>query len=120
DSVGGREQLAVEAFADALEVIPRTLAENAGHDPIDSLVELRSQHDDGSFAAGLDAYTGEVIDMTEQGVYEPLRVKSQAIESATDAAVMILRIDDVIAAGDLRSEREEEDPTGETPDPAGF
>ncbi|MFW6152813.1 MAG: thermosome subunit alpha [Halobacteriota archaeon] len=120
ESVGGREQLAVEAFADALEVIPRTLAENAGHDPIDSLVELRSQHDDGSFAAGLDAYTGEVIDMTEQGVYEPLRVKSQAIESATDAAVMILRIDDVIAAGDLRSEREEEDPTGETPDPAGF
>ncbi|MBP1921796.1 thermosome [Halorubrum alkaliphilum] len=102
DSVGGREQLAVEAFADALEVIPRTLAENAGLDPIDSLVDLRSRHDGGEFGAGLDAYTGDVIDMEEEGVVEPLRVKTQAIESATEAAVMILRIDDVIAAGDLK------------------
>jgi len=101
DSVGGREQLAVEAFADALEVIPRTLAENAGHDPIDSLVDLRSQHDGGDTAAGLDAYTGDVVDMESDGVVEPLRVKTQAIESATEAATMILRIDDVIAAGDL-------------------
>ncbi|MFC3477956.1 thermosome subunit alpha [Halobacterium litoreum] len=101
DSVGGREQLAVEAFADALEVIPRTLAENAGHDPIDSLVDLRSQHDGGDKAAGLDAYTGDVVNMEDDGVVEPLRVKTQAIESATEAAVMILRIDDVIAAGDL-------------------
>jgi thermosome len=101
DSVGGREQLAVEAFAEALDVIPRTLAENAGLDPIDSLVDLRARHDAGEFAAGLDAYTGEVIDMEEEGVVEPLRVKTQAIESATEAAVMILRIDDVIAAGDL-------------------
>ena len=101
DSVGGREQLAVEAFADALEVIPRTLAENAGHDPIDSLVDLRSQHDGGNKAAGLDAYTGDVVDMESDGVVEPLRVKTQAIESATEAATMILRIDDVIAAGDL-------------------
>ncbi|WP_178918374.1 thermosome subunit alpha [Natronomonas gomsonensis] len=102
DSVGGREQLAVEAFADAVDVIPRTLAENAGLDPIDSLVDLRSQHADGADAAGLDAYTGEVIDMEDEGVVEPLRVKTQAIESATEAAVMILRIDDVIAAGDLK------------------
>ncbi|WP_142986353.1 thermosome subunit alpha [Halorubrum cibi] len=102
DSVGGREQLAVEAFADALEVIPRTLAENAGLDPIDSLVDLRSRHDGGEFGAGLDAYTGDVIDMEAEGVVEPLRVKTQAIESATEAAVMILRIDDVIAAGDLK------------------
>nr|WP_299237061.1 thermosome subunit alpha [Natronomonas sp.] len=102
DSVGGREQLAVEAFADALEVIPRTLAENAGLDPIDSLVDLRSRHDAGEFGAGLDAYTGDVIDMEDEGVLEPLRVKTQAIESATEAAVMILRIDDVIAAGDLK------------------
>ena len=102
DSVGGREQLAVEAFADALEVIPRTLAENAGLDPIDSLVDLRSRHDGGEFGAGLDAYTGDVIDMEADGVVEPLRVKTQAIESATEAAVMILRIDDVIAAGDLK------------------
>jgi len=101
DSVGGREQLAVEAFADALEVIPRTLAENAGHDPIDSLVDLRSQHDGGDTSAGLDAYTGDVVDMEADGVVEPLRVKTQAIESATEAATMILRIDDVIAAGDL-------------------
>ena len=101
DSVGGREQLAVEAFADALEVIPRTLAENAGLDPIDSLVELRADHDAGDTSSGLDAYTGDTIDMAEEGVYEPLRVKTQAIESATEAAVMLLRIDDVIAAGDL-------------------
>src|SRR6056297_532308 len=101
DSVGGREQLAIEAFADALEVIPRTLAENAGLDPLDSLVDLRSKHDGGDVAAGLDAYTGDLIDMQEEGVVEPLRVKTQAIESATEAATMILRIDDVIAAGDL-------------------
>jgi len=118
ESVGGREQLAVEAFADSLEIIPRTLAENAGHDPIDSLVEMRSHHDAGDFTAGLDAYTGDVIDMSAEGVHEPLRVKTQAIESATDAAVMILRIDDVIAAGDLKMDVDKDDPTGNTPSPA--
>ncbi|MFC7140708.1 thermosome subunit alpha [Halosimplex aquaticum] len=102
DSVGGREQLAVEAFADAIDVVPRTLAENAGLDPIDSLVDLRSQHDSGNHRVGLDAYTGDTVDMVEEGVVEPLRVKTQAVESATEAAVMILRIDDVIAAGDLK------------------
>ncbi|WP_049929947.1 thermosome subunit alpha [Halosimplex carlsbadense] len=102
DSVGGREQLAVEAFADAIDVVPRTLAENAGLDPIDSLVDLRSQHDSGNHQVGLDAYTGDTVDMVEEGVVEPLRVKTQAVESATEAAVMILRIDDVIAAGDLK------------------
>ncbi|PSP32633.1 thermosome subunit [Halobacteriales archaeon QH_10_67_22] len=102
DSVGGREQLAVEAFADAIDVVPRTLAENAGHDPIDSLVDLRSKHDGGETDTGLDAYSGDVVDMVEDGVVEPLRVKTQAVESATEAAVMILRIDDVIAAGDLK------------------
>ncbi len=86
DSVGGREQLAVEAFADAIDVIPRTLAENAGLDPIDSLVDLRSKHDGGAVTSGLDAYTGEVVDMEEDGVVEPLRVKTQAVESATEAA----------------------------------
>ncbi|MFB6283997.1 MAG: thermosome subunit alpha [Halobacteria archaeon] len=101
DSVSGREQLAVEAFADALDIIPRTLAENAGLDSIDTLVELRSQHDAGDFASGLDAYTGEIKDMKAEGVVEPLRVKEQAISSATEAAVMILRIDDVIAGGDV-------------------
>jgi len=102
DSVGGREQLAVEAFADAIDVVPRTLAENAGLDPIDSLVDLRSQHDAGDTTVGLDAYSGDVVDMVEDGVVEPLRVKTQAVESATEAGVMILRIDDVIAAGDLK------------------
>ncbi|NIB98185.1 thermosome subunit [Halobacterium sp. R2-5] len=119
DSVGGREQLAVESFADALEVIPRTLAENAGHDPIDSLVDLRSQHDAGEAGAGLDAYTGEVIDMNAEGVVEPLRVKTQAIESATEAATMILRIDDVIAAGDLAGGQVGDDDGGDEGPPAG-
>ena len=109
DSVGGREQLAVEAFADAIDVIPRTLAENAGHDPIDSLVDLRSKHDAGNTTFGLDAYSGEVVNMEDGGVVEPLRVKTQAIESATEAAVMILRIDDVIAAGDLKGGQGDDD-----------
>jgi thermosome len=109
DSVGGREQLAVEAFADAIDIVPRTLAENAGLDPIDSLVDLRSKHADGETTAGLDAYTGEVIDMEDDGVVEPLRVKTQAVESATEAAVMILRIDDVIAAGDLKGGQSDDD-----------
>ncbi len=119
DSVGGREQLAVEAFADALEVIPRTLAENAGLDPIDSLVDLRSQHDGGTTEAGLDAYTGDAIDMESEGVVEPLRVKTQAIESATEAAVMILRIDDVIAAGDLSGGQVDADDGGDDMPPGG-
>ncbi len=97
-SVGGREQLAIEAFADALEVVPRTLAENAGHDPIDMLIELRKAHKDGKVHAGINVYEGKVADMMELGVVEPIRVGKQAIDSATDAAIMILRIDDVIAA----------------------
>ncbi len=94
----GREQLAVNKFANAIEVIPRTLAENAGLDPIDMMVELKSQHEKGNKNAGLDVYTGDVIDMMDKGVVEPLRVKTQAIISATESAVMILRIDDVIAS----------------------
>jgi thermosome len=97
-TVGGREQLAIEAFADAMEVIPKTLAENAGLDQIDSLVSLRSQHEKGVKSAGLDMDTGEPVDMLNLGVVEPLRVKTQAIQSAAEAAVMILRIDDVIAS----------------------
>ncbi|MCD4845910.1 MAG: TCP-1/cpn60 chaperonin family protein [Methanosarcinales archaeon] len=94
----GREQLAVMAFAEALEIIPRTLAENAGLDPIDKLVELRSQHERGVKTAGLNVYTGEVIDMWEEGVIEPVRIKTQALNSAVESSVMILRIDDVIAS----------------------
>ena len=97
-TVGGREQLAIEAFADAMEVIPKTLAENAGLDQIDSLVSLRSQHEKGIKSAGLDMETGKPVDMLNLGVVEPLRVKTQAIQSAAEAAVMILRIDDVIAS----------------------
>ncbi len=108
DSVGGREQLAIEAFADAIEVIPRTLAENAGMDPIDSLVELRSEHDSGNSNTGLDAEVGEVANVEDKAV-EPLRVKTQAVESATEAAVMLLRIDDVIAAGDLKGGQGDDD-----------
>jgi thermosome len=97
-TVGGREQLAIEAFADAMEVIPKTLAENAGLDQIDSLVSLRSQHEKGVKSSGLDMETGKPVDMLNLGVVEPLRVKTQAIQSAAEAAVMILRIDDVIAS----------------------
>ncbi|EJG08286.1 MAG: thermosome subunit alpha [Methanofollis liminatans] len=97
-TVGGRAQLAIEAFASALEIIPRTLAENAGLDPIDILVDLRAAHEKGQKTAGLDVNTGKAGDMLAQGVVEPLRVKTQAISSAAEAAVMILRIDDVIAS----------------------
>jgi thermosome len=104
-SVGGREQLAIEAFADAMEVVPRTLAENAGHDPIDMLIELRKAHKDGKVTYGINVYEGKVADMMELGVIEPIRVGKQAIDSATDAAIMILRIDDVIAAkGETKKE----------------
>jgi len=99
DSLSGREQLAVSAFADAIEVIPRTLAENAGLDIIDILAELRAKHDSGEISAGVDVMNGKVGDMKEINVYDPAIVKKQALESATEAAIMILRIDDVIAAG---------------------
>jgi len=110
-SVGGRAQLAIEAFAAALEIIPRTLAENAGLDPIDMLVALRSEHEAGNKTAGLDVFEAKPRDMLEAGVIEPMRVKTQAIASAAEAAIMILRIDDVIAAskmggGDMPSPEE--------------
>ena len=119
DSVSGREQLAVEAFADAVEIIPRTLAENAGLDSIDSLVALRSEHDGGATSSGLDAYTGEIEDMLEDGVVEPLRVKTQATSSATEAATMILRIDDVIAGGDMGGDDEDMPDMGGAGGPGG-
>lgn len=94
----GREQLAVSKFAEALEVIPRSLAENAGIDPINMLVEMRSQHEKGNKTAGLNVFTGKVVDMWKEGVVEPYRVKIQAISSGTEAATMILRIDDVLSS----------------------
>jgi thermosome len=97
DSISGREQLAVSAFAEALEVVPKTLAENAGLDSIDALVDLRAAHEKSAYM-GLDVFKGEVTDMYKAGVIEPHRVKKQAIQSAAEAAEMILRIDDVIAS----------------------
>lgn len=97
NSVGGREQLSIKAFADALEIIPRTLAENAGLNTIDLLVELRAAHED-SNVMGVDVFKGKIVDMKEEGVVEPQRVKKQAIRSAQEACEMILRIDDLVAA----------------------
>jgi len=96
DTISGREQLAIAAFAQALEVVPRTLAENAGLDSIDALVDLRAAHEK-SFYMGLDVFQGDVVDMYQAGVVEPMRVKKQAIQSAAEATEMILRIDDMIA-----------------------
>jgi thermosome len=97
-SVGGRKQIAIEAYASAMEIIPSTLAENAGLDPIDIVIEMRKQHKAGKKYAGLNPFTGKVEDMMKLNVIEPHRIGKQAINSATDAAVMILRIDDVIAS----------------------
>jgi len=97
-SVGGREQIAIDQFANAMEIIPTTLSENAGLDPIDVLIELRKAHKDGKKNAGINVFTGKIVDMKHEKVIEPIRVGRQAINSATEAAVMILRIDDVIAS----------------------
>ncbi len=98
-TIGGREQIAIEIFADALEVIPKTIGENAGHDPIDVIVSLRAKHEtpEGKWF-GINVSTGKPSDMMTEGVIEPLSVKTQAIKSASEAAHMILRIDDVIAS----------------------
>ena len=101
DSVSGREQLAVEAFADSLELIPRVLAENAGLDSIDLLVDLRAAHERGETDAGLDVFAGEVVNTTEAGVVETAHAKEQALASAAEAANLVLKIDDIISAGDL-------------------
>jgi thermosome len=97
-SVGGREQLAINAFAEAVEIVPRTLAESTGADVIDILVSLRSAHDQGQMNYGVDVLNGKIADMWKLNVIEPLKIKTQAIKSATEAATMILRIDDVITS----------------------
>jgi len=101
DDISGREQLAVNAFADAVETVPRVLASNAGLDSIDTLVSLRAAHEDGDIHAGLNVFSGDVVDTYEAGVVEPAHSKEQAISSATEAANLVLKIDDIIAAGDL-------------------
>lgn len=97
--IGGREQLAIEAFADSIEIVPKTLAENAGLEPIDILVGLRAAHEKPKgYLMGVDVFTGKIVDMQGKGIIEPSRVKEQAVKSASEAASMIIRIDDVIAS----------------------
>jgi thermosome len=103
ETLPGREQLAVRIFAEALEAIAVTLAENAGLDPIDILSELRSRHEKGETWAGIEVLEGKVQDMTKVNIFEPLSVKKQIIKSANEAASMILKIDDIIAAGKMRA-----------------
>jgi len=103
ETLPGREQLAVQCFAEAMEAVPLTLGENAGLDPIDILSELRARHEKGETWAGVGVHEGKVQNMTELEVYEPLAVKKQIIKSATEAASMILKVDDVIAAGKMRA-----------------
>jgi thermosome len=112
DGVSGREQLAVEAFADSLELIPRVLAANAGLDSIDTLVDLRAAHEDGDTRAGLNVFSGDVEDTYEAGVVETAHAKSQAIASAAEAANLVLKIDDIIAAGDLSTSGGEDEGAG--------
>ena len=97
-SVGGREQMAIEAFAHALEIVPKTLSENAGLDPINMMIEMRRLHKKGNKYAGINVFNGKVEDMFKNDVIEPLRLGSHEIQTATEAATMILRIDDVIAS----------------------
>jgi len=103
ESLPGREQLAVMQFAEALEVIPTTLAENAGLDPIDIISELRAHHEKGKVCAGGDVNVGKVGDMEKAGVFEPIVVKKQIIKSCSEAATLILKIDDVIASGKMKT-----------------
>jgi thermosome len=105
DSVSGREQLAVEAYADALELVPRVLAENAGLDSIDTLVDLRSAHENGDDRAGLNVHTNDIVDTFDAGVVEPAHAKEQAVTSASEAANLVLKIDDIISAGDLSTDK---------------
>ncbi|MFB6133890.1 MAG: TCP-1/cpn60 chaperonin family protein, partial [Halanaeroarchaeum sp.] len=112
DGVEGREQLAVEAFADSLELVPRVLAENAGLDSIDTLVDLRAAHESGDERAGLNVLTGDVQDTFEAGVVEPAHAKEQGLNSASEAANLVLKIDDIISAGDLSTDKGEDEGAG--------
>ncbi len=113
ESLSGKEQLAALAYAEALEVIPTTLAENTGLDPIDVLVDLRARHEKGEGWAGVDVVNGKVGDMTSLDIYEPLAVKEQIVKSASEAASMILRIDDVIASSKSKMPPTPPTPPGE-------
>jgi thermosome len=103
ETLPGREQLAVRSFGEAMEIVPLTLGENAGLDPVDLLLELRTRHEKGEKWAGVDVFEGKIKDISELEVYEPLAVKKQTIKSANEAATMILRIDDVISSGKMKA-----------------
>jgi thermosome len=119
-TISGREQLAIEAYAKALEVIPKTLAENAGLDSIDILVDLRAAHDNSKYM-GINVFDGKVVDMKEAGIIEPQRIKKQAIQSATEVTEMILRIDDLVAArGGLSETGTDDDGLDHSGMPAGM
>ncbi len=105
-TLGSREQLAIEEFANSLEAIPEALAENAGLDPIDIITELRKSHEAGNINHGLNLFTDKIVDTMLAGIIEPIRVKSQAISSASELASIILRIDDVLISKDKPMRRE--------------
>ena len=112
ETLSGREQLAVESFADAMEVIPRTLIENAGLDPIDAMTDLKAAHSKKQKWAGIDVFSGKVMDAWKRGVIEPLKIKTQAVSSAAEVATMILRIDDVIASSGSKDKGPQMPPGG--------
>jgi thermosome len=111
--LSGKEQLAALKFADALEYIPTILALTAGLDPVDAIAELRRRHDNGELTAGVDVLGGKIADMAALNIWDPLLVKKQVIKSAVEAAIMILRIDDIIAAGAPKKEEKKGKKGGE-------
>ncbi|QOR94294.1 TCP-1/cpn60 chaperonin family protein [Thermosphaera chiliense] len=119
--VGGKEQLAIEAFAQAIEEIPLILAESSGKDPLETLMKLRQLHSEGKKYAGIDVVTGEVREnMLEYNVVEPLLVKESMVKTAAEAAITILKIDDIIAASPVKKEEKGKKEGGETPPPGSF
>ncbi len=112
DEVGGKESLAIKAFARAIESIPATLIETTGMDVVETLEELRTYHAQGRKSYGIDVIEGKIKDMAEAKIFDPIRVKKNAIKSATEAALMILRIDDIIAAREAFEAKKEEGKTG--------
>jgi chaperonin GroEL (HSP60 family) len=112
--ISGREQLAVRDFAESLEIVPIALAENAGLNTIDALVELRSLHEKGVLWAGISPFRGKVEDMKKLEVFEPIGVKKQIIKSATEACSMILRVDDIMSASKMKTGGPPKKPGDET------
>lgn len=120
NKLSGKEQLAAQKFADALEIVPTILAETSGLEPIDAIVELRALHAKGEINYGVDALKGKIDDMSKLNILDPMNVKAQAIKSATEAAIMILRIDDIIAASPKKEEKEKKEGEGKTPEYGSF